>query len=166
VSWKGLTFRAQVDYVKGGDMWASTPSTLYARGILEETDFDRFVPVVTQGVDSDGNPNTIQITPNNHFWRNAGVYYDENRIFDATVIRLREISLGYDIPAKWLEKTPFGSASITFSGQNLWFDAPNTPESANFDPEVSSLGVGNGQGFDFVTGPTGKKWGGSIRFTF
>lgn len=166
LSWKGLTFRAQMDFVKGGDMYASTPSTLYARGILEETGFDRFVPVVVDGVDADGNPNTVQITPNQHFWRNAGVYWDENRIFDATVLRLREISLAYDIPSKWLEKTPFGSASITFSGQNLWFTAPNTPESANFDPEVGSLGVGNGQGFDFVTGPTGKKWGGSIRFTF
>lgn len=166
VSWKGLSFRAQIDYTKGGQMWASTPSTLMGRGILEETGYDRFIPVVVDGVDADGNPNTIQITPNRHHWENMGVFYDENRIFDATVIRLREVSLSYDLPSKWLDNTPFGSASITFAGQNLWFKSPNVPVSANFDPEVSSLGVGNGQGFDYVTGPTSKMYGGSVRFTF
>lgn len=166
VSWKGLSFRAQIDYTKGGQMWASTPSTLMGRGILEETGYDRFIPVVVDGVDADGNPNTIQITPNRHHWENMGVFYDENRIFDATVIRLREVSLSYALPSKWLENTPFGSASVTFAGQNLWFKSPNVPVSANFDPEVSSLGVGNGQGFDYVTGPTSKMYGGSVRFTF
>ena len=166
VSWKGLSFRAQIDYTKGGQMWASTPSTLMGRGILEETGYDRFIPVVVDGVDADGNPNTIQITPNRHHWENMGVFYDENRIFDATVIRLREVSLSYDLPSKWLDNTPFGSASITLAGQNLWFKSPNVPVSANFDPEVSSLGVGNGQGFDYVTGPTSKMYGGSVRFTF
>ena len=129
-------------------------------------DHSRFIPVVVDGVDADGNPNTIQITPNRHHWENVGVFYDENRIFDATVIRLREVSLSYDLPSKWLDNTPFGSASITLAGQNLWFKSPNVPVSANFDPEVSSLGVGNGQGFDYVTGPTSKMYGGSVRFTF
>ncbi|MFQ5445822.1 MAG: SusC/RagA family TonB-linked outer membrane protein [Saprospiraceae bacterium] len=176
ISYKGLSFRMQWDYVHGGDIWASTPSTLYGRGILQETgEFDRFVPVIVPGVkqtgtDGEGNPiyapNDIQITPNQHFWHDAGVFYDENRMFDGTTLRLREVSLSYDLPAKWLENSPFGALSLTFSGQNLWFKSFNIPDGANFDPEVLSLGVGNGRGFDFVTGPTSKKFGGSLRITF
>lgn len=170
ISFKGLTFRVQFDWQQGGDIWGSTASTLTARGIAGETGFDRFVPVVVTGLkeDADGNlvPNDIQVTANDAYWRNTGVWYDENRIFDATTIRLREISLSYDLPKQVLDRTPFGSVSIVLSGQNLWYDAVNFPDSINFDPEVLSLGVGNGRGFDFVTGPTSKRFGGTLFFTF
>lgn len=170
LSYKGLQLRVQFDWTQGGDIWGSTASTLTARGIAGETDFDRFVPVIVNGLkeDQDGSlvPNDIQVTSNNAYWRNTGVWYDENRIFDGTVVRLREISLSYSLPKKFLKNTPFGSASLTFSGQNIWYKAVNFPESVNFDPEVLSLGVGNGRGFDFVTGPTSKRFGGSLSFTF
>jgi len=170
VGFKGLSFRVQFDWQQGGDIWGSTASTLTARGIAGETDFDRFIPVVVSGLKElpDGSlvENDIQVTANNAYWRNTGVWYDENRIFDATTFRLREVSLSYSIPTSMLERTPFGAASITFSGQNLWYNAINFPESTNFDPEVLSLGVGNGRGFDFVTGPTSKRFGASLSFTF
>ena len=166
ISYKFLSFRAQIDYTKGGDIYGSTASTLTARGIAQETDFDRFVPVITPGVNADGTPNTKQITSNRHYWENTGVFYDENRIFDGTTVRLREISLTVTAPKNWLSKTPFGTASITFAGQNLWYKAVNFPESINFDPEVLSTGVGNSQGFDYVTGPTAKKYGATLSLTF
>lgn len=166
IGYKFLSLRVQIDYVHGGDIWGSTASTLTGRGIAGETGFDRFVPVVTTGVLADGSPNNIQITPNRHYWEHTGVFYDENRIFDATTLRLREISLSIVAPSNWLTKTPFGAASLTFSGQNLWYKAFNFPESINFDPEVLSLGVGNGRGFDYVTGPTSKKYGATLSLTF
>lgn len=166
VSWKWVSFRFQFDWQQGGDIWGSTASTLTGRGIAGETGFDRFVPIVVAGVKADGTPNDIQNTPNDAYWRNTGVWYDENRIFDATTVRLREVSLSFQVPDSWLESTPFGTASLTFSGQNLWYEAVNFPESINFDPEVLSLGVGNGRGFDFVTGPTSKRYGATLSFTF
>jgi hypothetical protein len=36
----------------------------------------------------------------------------------------------------------------------------------NFDPEVSGLGAGSYKGFDFLNGPTSRRYGGSIRVTF
>jgi len=170
ISYKGLTFRVQFDWQQGGDIWGSTASTLTGRGIAGETGFDRFVPVVAQGLieQPDGSlaPNTVQNTANDYYWESTGVFYDENRIFDATTLRLREISLSYDFPKSMLENSPFGAVSLVVSGQNLWYDAVNFPDSINFDPEVLSLGVGNGRGFDFVTGPTAKKIGGTLLFTF
>lgn len=170
IGWKGLSLRAQFDWQQGGDIWGSSASTLTARGIAGETDFDRFLPVITNGLkeNADGTlvANDIQVTANNAYWRNTGVFYDENRIFDATTVRLREVSLSYVIPKSLLSKLPFGSASLTFSGQNMWYKAVNFPESVNFDPEVLSLGVGNGRGFDYVTGPTSKRYGASLSLTF
>jgi len=175
VSWKWLSFRVQIDYTAGGDIWGATASTLTGRGILEETGFDRFVPVIAKGVvqtGTDGNgdpiyaPNTTQITPNRHYWEHTGVWYDENRIYDASVVRIREISVAFNAPKAWLDNTPFGQISLSLQGQNLWYNAFNFPETSNFDPEVLSLGVGNGLGFDFVTGPTLRRYGATLSLTF
>ncbi len=163
---KGFNLNALLAYQDGGIMYATTPSTLMARGILQETDFDRFVPVVAPGVQADGTPNDIQITSTQHYWRNSGVFQDEMRVYDATYLKLRELSLAYALPKSLLANSPFGAVTLTVSGQNLWFRAYGFPKGANFDPEVSSLGVGNGRGFELMNVPTARQLGGSIRLTF
>jgi len=91
---------------------------------------------------------------------------DENLVYDATVFRLQEISLGYSLPKSVIDKTPFGLVSITFSGNNLWFLAPNMPKNANFDPNVAGLGVGNGAGFEYLNGSSSKRFGVSLKASF
>lgn len=164
-SWKGLSLDFQWSYIHGGDIYSITTATMLARGNTVDTDFDRFLPVILPGVDSDGNPNDIQGYIGDFAFR-AYFFADEGAIFDATVVRLREVGLSYVIPSSLLENTPFGSASVRFSGENLWYDAPNFPEGVNYDPEVLSLGVGNGRGFEFVTGPTAKKYSVNLSLTF
>jgi outer membrane receptor protein involved in Fe transport len=167
LTYKWLTARVQFDASVGGDVFSTTSSTLLGRGILEETGFDRFVPVVTKGLTGDGSPNVKQITPNQHYWPNTGVFYDENSVYDASVMRLREISLSLVAPKSFLNGTPFGSASLTMSAQNLWHYAWNFPAGTNFDPEVISYGAGsNARGWDEMTGPTAKKWGATLSLTF
>ncbi|MEL7427235.1 MAG: outer membrane beta-barrel protein, partial [Bacteroidota bacterium] len=166
MSYKGLTFNALITYQEGGSIFATLPSTLMARGILQETDFDRFVPIIAPGVTADGTPNNFQITPNRHYWENGGVFIDEARVYDASYVKLREISLSYALPAALLENSPFGNVQFTVSGQNLWFDALGFPDGANFDPEVISTGVGNTRGFELMNAPTSKQIGGSVRLTF
>ncbi len=165
VSWKGLSFDFQWQYIHGGDVYSITTATMLARGNTVDTDFDRFLPVILPGVDNDGNPNDIQGYIGDFAFR-AYFFADEGAIFDATTIRLREIGLSYVIPSSILENTPFGSANIRFSGENIWYNAPNFPEGVNYDPEILSLGVGNGRGFEFVTGPTAKKYAVSLGLTF
>ncbi|MBX2876504.1 MAG: SusC/RagA family TonB-linked outer membrane protein [Saprospiraceae bacterium] len=166
LTYKGLSVNALITYSDGGVIYATGPSTLMGRGILQETDFDRFVPVIVPGVLGDGTPNNIQITPNNHYWTNGGVFRDEMRTYDGTYVKLREVSVSYALPKSLIENSPFGSVIFTLSGQNLWYDAFGFPDGANFDPEVLSLGVGNGRGFEFMNVPTSKQIGGSLRITF
>lgn len=163
---KGIMINALMTYSDGGIMYSTLPSTLMARGILQETDFDRYVPVVAPGVKEDGTPNDIQITSTQHYWQNGGVFQDEMRVYDASYLKLREVSVAYSLPNNILDSSPFGTVTLTLSGQNLWFKALGFPEGANFDPEVQSLGVGNGRGFELMNVPTSKQIGGSIRLTF
>ena len=81
-------------------------------------------------------------------------------------MRLQEVSLAYTISSKLLEKTPFGSVSVKFSGFNLWYNAYNTPEGIHFDPNTTGLGAGNGAGFDFLTGPSSRRYGLSVNASF
>lgn len=175
IEWKGISFGFQWQYIDGGDIFSSTVQSLLARGNTVDTDVDRNVPLVMPnavkrtGTDDDGFPiyeeNDIQTYIGDSFFR-AYFFADEGGVFDGTVIRLREVSIGYVLPKALLENTPFGSVGFTLSGENLWYDAPNFPEGINFDPEISSTGVGNGRGFDFRTAPTAKKWGATVNLTF
>lgn len=168
LEYKGFSFRMQWDWTQGGDMLAYTPGTLVGRGLTKDTDFDRLLPLILPGVQADGSPNTVQISASQAYFNNwSGFFAMQDLItYDATVIRLREASLSYSLPAKLLSKTPLGSVSLTISGQNLWYNAPNFPKYTNFDPEVSSLGVSNVRGLEYLAGPTSKRYGASLKISF
>ncbi|MEO5593443.1 MAG: SusC/RagA family TonB-linked outer membrane protein [Chitinophagaceae bacterium] len=166
LNYKGFSFRMQWDFTKGGDIYTKTVATLLARGLTKDTDFDRDLPLVLPGVKQDGTTNDIQTTASDAYF-NTYLNTDEKDIFDATLIRLRELSLSYILPTSVLKKTPFGGISFTLSGQNLWYNAPNMPKYTRFDPETTSLGVGNStSGFEYLTGPSSRRIGASLRITF
>jgi len=166
ISYKNITFGFQLEYQQGGDIYSNTANALLSRGVTKDTDFDRNGSYILPGVNPNGNVNQIQIGATEYGFNNSGFFIDEQSVYDATNLRLREISLSYNLPKKFLDRTPFGKISISVVGQNLWYRAFNFPEYLNFDPEVMSLGVGNGQGFDYLTGPTSKRYGFSFNLTF
>jgi outer membrane receptor protein involved in Fe transport len=168
LSYKQFSFRVQMDYTHGGDMYSATSSVLIGRGVTRDTEFDRALGYILPGVREDGTPNNIQISATQAYFDNsvAGSAADEPGIFDATCVRLREASLSYSMPQEALKKLPFGSVSFTLSGTNLWYYAPNFPKYVHFDPETSGLGVSNGRGLEFITGPSSRRIGASIRVTF
>jgi hypothetical protein len=168
LDYKGFSFRMQWDWTQGGDMLAYTPGTLVGRGLTKDTDFDRLLPIILPGVQADGSVNTVQISASQAYFNNySGFFAMQDLItYDATMVRLREASLSYTIPGSVLSKTPFGSISLTLAGQNLWYNAPNFPKYTNFDPEVSSLGVSNVRGLEYLAGPTSRRVGVSLRVTF
>ncbi|NAY93022.1 SusC/RagA family TonB-linked outer membrane protein [Muricauda sp. JGD-17] len=165
LSYKNFTLGFQWNYTQGGDIYSSTIATLLGRGLIPETN-DRENTYVIPGVDLNGNPNRFQINNSDFFFQNVLFGPSELQVYDATTLRLQEASLAYSLPKKFLDKTPFGGLTFTISGQNLWFRAFNTPKGANFDPNTAGLGVGNGQGFDFINGPSSRRYGLSIKATF
>ncbi|MDE3235699.1 MAG: SusC/RagA family TonB-linked outer membrane protein [Bacteroidota bacterium] len=168
LSYKAFSFRMQWDYTCGGDMYSGTVGALLGRGVTKDTEFDRAAPYILPGVLAGGVPNNIQISATQAYYGNSitNGAADETAIYDATCIRLREASLAYSLPTKMLSKLPFGSVSISISGSNLWYFAPNFPKYMHFDPESNGLGVGNGRGMEFLSGPSARRYGASVRVTF
>jgi TonB-linked SusC/RagA family outer membrane protein len=175
-SFNGITLSVQIDYRQGGDMYASTPSATLGRGVVEEgnnpLDQTYILPGVKR-IDTDDNgsldgfaPNDIQITASDYGFNTQFNGIDETAMFDGTTIRIREVSLAYEFPKALLSRTPFKAASLQVNGNNLWFNAVNVPKNVNFDTEVLSTGVGNGLGFDYLTGPSARRYGVSLRLTF
>lgn len=169
-TYKGFNLGFRLDFQNGGDIYSSTVATLLGRGNI--LDFDRTSTYVLPGVKSDGTPNDIQLTAFNYMFNyystgnNISGAIHKNAIWDATHLRLGELTLGYSLPKKWLENTSIGGLSITFIGNNLWYRAFNMPKDARFDPAVSSTGVGNGKGFDFLTNVPIRRYGMSVKLTF
>lgn len=176
-SYKGLSLNIQWEYIHGGDIFSLTASNLLRRGVTKDTE-DRersfIIPGVladpnsgTPLVDGSGNkiPNNIQIGANDLYFINLQDV-DENLIYDASVIRLRDVSLSYSLPKRLLDQTFFGSVVFTLSGNNLWYETPNIPKHLNLDPEVLSSGVGNGKGLDFQNDPSYKQYSFGVKLTF
>jgi TonB-linked SusC/RagA family outer membrane protein len=181
VSFKGFTVRALLDWKEGGDLFTSTVANLRGRGTLQETAQGdiRQQSFVLPGFLGDPNnpgtplldenddkiPNNIYIDANDYFWRTSSNAPSEFSVYDATVIRLREVSLGYELPTSLLDKTGFiGSAKIELIGRNLWFNAPNMPN--GYDPETNGRGSGNAQGMEFAYVPNARRYGVSLSVTF
>lgn len=180
-TFKNFTLRALIDWRQGGDFYSFTAASLLLRGQLKNSidrEGLRVVPGVLgspqtfEPIRDEGNNkirNTVPITAfDSHFTNGWGAYgQDEVNIYDGTVIRLREVSLGYTIPKSILSKTPFGSASISVTGRNLWFNAPNVLEGLNLDPEVlGETAASNVQGFEYGATPTTRRYGFNIQLTF
>ncbi len=178
-NYKGIGLSFLIDIRKGGDIISRNIRDIRFRGVGAETG-DRDKTYIIEGVlrdpvnnadgtaralvDAGGNPikNTIALNAQ-QYWTSIYNTQGEAIVFDASWIRLREISISYSIPKKLLTKTPFGSASIVFTGRNLWLYAPNYP---HLDPEVNSQGVSNSQGFEYNNLPQTRSYGALLRLTF
>ena len=79
-------------------------------------------------------------------------------LFDASFVRIRNITLGYNLPASVLENVQFLSrVRIYVQAQNAFTLFSDLKEDAGVDPEVSNGGTTTGsQGDTFFTSPPGK----------
>ena len=165
-SFKNWTLGFLFTWTEGGDMYAYTPATLLGRGMINDDKLGRENSFILPGVNPQGEPNTTMVANSTYYFNNVLYGPDEMLVYDATVYRLQELSLSYSLPNKYLKSTPFGAFSVTLSGNNLWYNAPNFPKNSNFDPNVAGVGIGNGRGFEYLNGPSSKKYGISVKASF
>ncbi len=166
LSYKNFKLSTQLEYTHGGDRRSDLFEILLERGVTTDTE-NREGSFVIPGVlgdvgtglpilDANGNtvPNNIQVTGNNAVFSN---FYDaeENRTFDDSVFRIREIALSYRLNKSTFKKLPFESVDFTLSGRNLFFYAPGFPAGFNFDPETTG-----------ITTPTTKRYALSVSINF
>jgi hypothetical protein len=118
--------------------------------------------------DVDGTtPNRVMVSASDAYFTGLLNNSDDTKIYDASLIRLKEISLSYTIPQSVLAKTKIvKAAAISVTGSNLWYKGLGLPKYTHVDPEQNSLGVGNGRGFEFMTAPSAKTYGVNLNLTF
>ena len=165
--YKGLSLGFAINHTSGGDIYSTTTATLMGRGLTTDTE-NRLSTYILPGINiNTGLPNDIQINNSNFYFDNGFASpADELSVYDGSVVRLREVNVAYSLPSKLLNKTPFGKVTIKASAFNMWYNAYNTPDGVNFDPNTTGLGAGNGQGFEFLTGPSSKRYGMSVNLSF
>jgi TonB-linked SusC/RagA family outer membrane protein len=185
LSYKGFTLSALFDMTRGGDIYSVTVQSLLGRGVTRDTEKREFGviipgvygdPLTGEPILSGGKtiPNQTRITSNDPWFSpnpTVGATFAINTaaewsVYDATVYRLREVTLGYEFPKSLFSKTPIGSVTLSFTGRNLWYLAPNMPKYTNFDPEVNSFGSTSTQGIELSAAPTTKRYGINLAVTF
>lgn len=128
--YKGLTLQASTDFVVGGKFFSVTRMFNAGSGLAAETagnnelgnpkrdDPAKGGGVLLDAVTEDGQPNTYRVDTQN-LYENWLFALNEEWIYDKTYVKLREVSLGYKIPKRYLGKH-LKSASISLIGRNLF----------------------------------------------
>ncbi len=183
-SFHGFTLSAMFDFQKGGCVYSSYLTDLLGRGVTKDTE-DRLGARILPGVYGDANTLQPLLDENGNkikntttlseadLWFSDGTYStfainacDEVAVYDATVLRLREVSLGYRFPTKWTQKVKIAGAEASIVGRNLWYWAPNVPKYSNYDPTANSYGETNVQGIDYTSSPSTRRVAFNLKLTF
>jgi hypothetical protein len=168
--YKNFALSFLVDVRQGGNVFSLDMYYGQASGILPESvglndlgnpkrdDVAKGGGVILPGVTADGQPNTKRVTINSN---NSYVYPQSDFSYDASYIKLRELSLSYSLPPKALGAVKKYIKGIDFSilGRNLWLIHKNIPYA---DPE-ENLSAGNIQGYQSGAYPTTRSIGLNVK---
>jgi hypothetical protein len=116
--------------------------------------------------------NQTRVTTNDLFFtQGTGASFATNGSFeysihDGTIYRLREVVLAYSFPSSLIKKLKLSAVTMSLSGRNLWFLAPNVPKYTHFDPDINSLVSGNAQGVETGGAPSTRRLGVNLNITF
>ena len=175
--YKGFSLRVLIDGRVGGVIVSGTEMNLAFSGIPEATAQYREGGWSLGGVDATGQPVSATISAQD-FWQIAsGKRYGAGEFFayKATNFRVREASLGYEIPLKAISFLSFVKGmKFSLVGRNLFWlyrgksilDIPGIGKRKMwFDPDMS-LGNGNWQGVEYGTLPSTRSLGANLKITF
>ncbi len=169
LSFRGFSVSALVDVKWGGDFFDEGTGTARWTGQYEETALGREEGVIGKGVYNAGTaenpnyvPNTVIVPAKNLIGYNNPRSYHEASIYDGSYVKLREATIGYQIPTAFLNRIKLRSAKISLVGRNLLMLFKNT---THVDPEVDRFG-GNQQGFAYGELPSSRSIGANLSLSF
>ncbi len=185
-TYKGFSLRVLVDGRFGGIAVSGTEMNLAFSGIPEVTTQNRaggwILPGVTAGVAGAdgvtvigaGKANATAITAEQFWQKVSGKRYGWGEFFayDATNVRVRELSIGYGLPVP--SNFFIKSARLSFVARNLFWiyrgssilDIPGIGKRKMwFDPDMN-ISNGNFQGVEYGTLPSNRTLGLNLKLSF
>lgn len=132
VYYKNFSLNFSLDFQKGGKFTSISKMFMSGSGLAAET----------VGLNDKGNPKRDPVEdgggikldaitastgkPNEKYADTKDLYESylfslwENWTYDASYVKLRELAIGYSLPARMLTNTPFKGVNVAVIGQNLW----------------------------------------------
>lgn len=161
-TYKNFGFSFLIDGRFGGDIFSFTNLELQRSGIAEVTApggkrEDIVVPGVVKQADGTYAPNQTPVSLQQYYQAlgtgRAGI--SEAYVYDATNIRLRNVSLTYSFPSSMLKKTPIQRLKLGVSVNNVWMIKSNLD---GIDPESVYATSTNATGMENASAPTSRTY--------
>ena len=170
-TWKDLTASFQVDARIGGKMFSGTLGTMENAGTAAWT-VDNREKMVVDGVVKDGDNYVVNTkeTTGEKYWQtisgraggNLGI--SEENLYDATNVRLRNVSIAYSLPKRLLAgQDIFQSIKLGFSCTNVFMIYSKM---RGLDPESIFATSTNAIGFEYGAAPTSRAYVFNVSFGF
>jgi hypothetical protein len=123
-----------------------------------------YANTVFAGIDeATGQANTKAVTAQDYYQAICNANIAEEFVYDASFIKLRELSLSYTFPKSMLSSMKVVKGlSVSLIARNLWTIMKHTP---NIDPE-SAVNATNGQGLELNGYPTTRNIGFNVNVKF
>lgn len=173
LSYKNFTLAFLLDFKFGASIFSGTNYSLYSEGLHKatlkgRTPEDPNAMIIGDGVMWDDEAgkyvkNTVKVDAQHYYQGIVSNNIAEEFVYDASFIKLRELSLGYEFPKSILEKMKVVKGlNISLVGRNLWTLMKHTP---NIDPE-SAYNNSNGQGLELNGYPATRSFGFNVNVKF
>jgi outer membrane receptor protein involved in Fe transport len=156
-----------IDTHQGGQLFSTTNMWGNYTGVFASTLRGREVDwdnpgLVVKGVQEDGHggytPNATNVTAQAY---NENLYYiNAASVYDASFVKLREVSLAYTLPQATSRGLGLSSVTVSAIGRNLWLHS----KAPNIDPETA-FDASNVQGIEGEQLPTPRSVGFTVSVT-
>jgi TonB-linked SusC/RagA family outer membrane protein len=154
-----------VDFKYGAKIYSGTNLLLYYYGLQQKTLQGREDGHIGKGMMENGHPNSIAVPAQQYFQdisAGGSDHIAEEFVYDASFIKLRALSLSYEVPASWFKDGVVKGMNISLTGRNLAVLMKHTP---NIDPE-SGINNTNGQGLELSAYPATRSFGFNLNLKF
>lgn len=145
-SYKNFSMSFLFDWRQGGEIVSRTRALGNVGGQLAETEFRPEDGIIAEGVNQNtGLPNTVSVSAESYYRQFFDRNHEENNIYDASFLKLRQMSIGYDFKLRdgFLGLEDGADINLSLVGNNLFV----ITENPHFDPEQLAV-----QGNGFVSG--------------
>jgi hypothetical protein len=177
LSYKGVNLSFLIDFKFGGDIFSGTNNRLTQWGLHQQSLQGRAgeAPLHINGVVKSGSDDAPTYTPVNRdltpkeaydYWNRVGgeaTAISTMFLYNASFIKLRQLTLGYSLPKAWLAKTPILTATVSLVGRNL---AILYKDIDNVDPESNYSANAGAQGLDYFGFPSTRSYGFNVNLSF
>lgn len=152
INYKDFSLYFLIDSKFGGKVISITQGFLDSYGVSEQSAEARNAGGIMfegQKIDPKQYYNTV----------GQGPFAGSDYVYDATNVRLRELSLGYTFRGLF---GPSKNLSVSLVGRNLFFFYKNAP----VDPDISTSTANGWQGIECFALPTSRSYGLNLKLTF